>query len=270
MAGEGPDRAGRRSVVARVLRRPHRRGASHQDGSAGPSRLTSRSRSERARHSAPRRPTGAARHLAPRPGPRHRRSHTSSRASIRSSTILLAAAVVAAVVVLATGSVPLARGKVADAVIRRSSSMSAPPGFSHRIFEDAFVGRKLGTQALEHLHHEQGGRRHAMERRRPWGQREQPRRVQQRLLRAHPGLGRQRPDAERRQGLDPGGVRVDVGGGLDLPEVPVRRGICPDQGEGSRRGRHVAGAVDAARSRRHRGQQLRARHFQRAIASGTP
>ncbi len=52
----------------------------------------------------------------------------------------------AAAVVLITGAVPFTTGKVLDVAAHRSTSMSAPPGFSHRIFEDAFVGRKLNTR----------------------------------------------------------------------------------------------------------------------------
>jgi beta-glucanase (GH16 family) len=64
------------------------------------------------------------------------------------SATLLAAAVAAIVLVLVSGSSPPTRGRVVDVAVHRTNanSMPAPPGFSHRIFEDSFKGTKLNKR----------------------------------------------------------------------------------------------------------------------------
>jgi beta-glucanase (GH16 family) len=58
--------------------------------------------------------------------------------------VVLAGAI-AVVVVVATGS-PIAREKVVDIAARTTSSMAPPPGFTHRVFEDAFPGGELNRR----------------------------------------------------------------------------------------------------------------------------
>ena len=144
----------RRPGARRLLRRPaHRRKSRF---SLAPSERSTHHRPNRGR-SRPNPPqkvgarSAGSEHRRPRhrldqKGTRHDRRHGLWRASTGISALLLGAAVVAVVVVVLTGSVPLTPGRGIEEVATTTGSMPAPPGYSHKVFEDSFRRSRLNKR----------------------------------------------------------------------------------------------------------------------------
>ncbi len=75
--------------------------------------------------------------------PKHGRPRRMGRLSRTAVAVVVAFAIVAGVVVLPGGSVSPTPGRALDMDASRTNSMRAPPGFSHKIFQDSFRGRSL-------------------------------------------------------------------------------------------------------------------------------